>query len=284
VAEFAGSLVAIVTPFRDGQVDLAAFAELVEWQIASGTNGIVVAGTTGEAATLHPEEREPLFRRAREVAKGRCPVIMGTGTNATWSTVELSRAAAGWGADGLLVVTPYYNKPTQEGLFRHFEAAAQAAGGCPVILYDVPGRTGVTLAEATVQRLAAVKGVVALKDATHDVERAGRLARETPLTILSGEDSLTLPLMQVGARGVVSVAANVVPKEMARLCAGKDAALHEHLLPLFRALFVETNPIPTKFALARMGRIRNELRLPLVPLSGEREPAVVDALKQAGAL
>lgn len=281
---FSGSLVAIVTPFLDGELDLDAFAELLEWHLESGTSGIVVAGTTGEAATLHPEERELLCRRARDVVKDRCPVVVGTGTNATWSSVEITRAAAGWGVDGMLVVTPYYNKPTQEGMLRHFEAVAGAAGGLPVIAYDVPGRTGVTLEERTVERLAGVDGVVALKDATHDVERAHRLAASTGLTILSGDDSMTLPLMRGGATGVISVAANVVPARMRRLTDDLDEALHESLVPLFSALFVESNPIPSKFALSAMGRIRNELRLPLVPLAEEHEETVRQALRSAGAL
>jgi len=281
---FSGSLVAIVTPFRDGQVDLDAFTALVEWQIENGTSGIVVAGTTGEAATLQPGEREQLCRRALQVAEKRCPVIMGTGTNATWSSVQFTRDAVSWGVDGLLVVTPYYNKPTQAGLLAHFEEVARSAAGVPVIAYDVPGRTGVTFEETTVHRLAEIDGIVALKDATHDVERAARLAKDTPLTILSGDDALTLEFMKGGAAGVVSVVANIVPDRMAQLCADRDAATHERLQPLFRASMIETNPLPTKYALAQMGKIQNELRLPLVPLSRESEPAVLDALRSAGAL
>jgi len=284
VRDWSGSMVAIVTPMRSGEVDLDAFAALVEWQIAAGTSAIVVCGTTGEAATLKPEERAALCRRAVAVAKGRCPVVMGTGTNATWSTVAATREARGLGADGALVVTPYYNKPTQEGLFRHFEAVAAACDGLPILAYDVPGRTGVTIAEETVHRIAALGPVVALKDATRDVERAGRLARGTRLAILSGDDALTLAMMREGAKGVISVAANVVPEAMARLCREQDAALHETLAPLFRALFVESNPIPVKWALARMGRIRNELRLPMTPLSSRHEGAVAEALRSAGAL
>jgi len=284
VAEFEGSLVAIVTPFQEGELDLDAFAALVEWHVASGTSGIVIAGTTGEAATLHPEEREELCRRALAVTKGRCPVVAGTGTNATWSTVALTRAAAQWGVDGMLVVTPYYNKPPQEGIVRHFEEAARAADGRPVIAYDVPGRTGVTIKEPTVKRLAEIPGIVALKDATGDQDRVERLARDTSLTLLSGEDALTLPLLKRGAKGVISVAANVVPERMARLCADRDQKMHEELLGLFKALFVETNPLPVKFALHRMGRIRNELRLPLVPLAAEHEPTVAEALRLVGAI
>ncbi len=279
---FAGSIVAIVTPFKDGELDLDAFASLVEWHVASGTSGIVVAGTTGESATLHPEEREALCRRAVAAAKRRIPVIAGTGTNATWSTVQLTRAAVQWGADALLIVTPYYNKPTQEGLFRHFEEAARAAGGRPVILYDVPSRTAVTIQEATVRRLARVPGIVALKDATGDLDRTDRLCSD--LTMLAGDDATTLDVMRRGAKGVISVAANVVPEKMARLCRDKDPRLQEELSPLFKSLFVESNPIPVKFALHRMGRIRNELRLPLLPLSAQHEPAVLDALRRAGAI
>ncbi len=279
---FAGSIVAIVTPFEDGEVDLDAFASLVEWHVASGTSGIVVAGTTGESATLHPEERETLCRRAIAAARGRVPVIAGTGTNATWSTVQLTRAAAQWGADAMLVVAPYYNKPTQEGLFLHFEAAARAAGGRPVILYDVPSRAAVTIQEPTVKRLARVPGIVALKDATGALDRVGRLAED--LTVLAGDDVTTLECMRRGAKGVISVAANVIPEKMARLWRDRDERLHAELAPLFKALFVETNPIPVKFGLHRMGRIRNELRLPLVPLSADHEPAVADALRAAGAI
>jgi 4-hydroxy-tetrahydrodipicolinate synthase len=282
VASFEGSLVAIVTPFQGDALDVDALRSLVEWHAVSGTSGIVVAGTTGEGATLHPEEREAICRHTLAAAKGRCAVIAGTGTNATWSTVQYTRAAVQWGVDGMLVVTPYYNKPPQEGLFRHFEAAARAAGGRPVIAYDVPGRTCVTIQEETVKRIARIPGIVALKDATGDDERVGRLANV--LTVLAGDDASTLAQMRRGAKGVISVAANVVPGKIARLCRDRDERLHEELTPLFKALFIDTNPIPVKFALARMGRIRNDLRLPLVPLRADHEPQVVDALRRAGAL
>ncbi len=284
MSDFSGSLVAIVTPFQGDEVDRAAFAELVEWQIEEGTSGIVVGGTTGESATLHVEEREALTRSALEIAGDRCPVIVGTGTNDTRTSVELSRAAVEWGAAGLLVVTPYYNKPTQTGLEAHFRAVAEAAAGCPVILYDVPGRTGVTIEEGTLHRLAEVESIVGLKDATHDIERVSRLAADTSLTILSGDDAQTLPMMANGAAGVISVTANVVPAQMARLCAAQDHDLHASLVTLFTALFCQTNPIPLKFALAEMGRIRNELRLPLTPLDAPHQETVRDALRHAGAL
>ncbi len=280
-SELEGALVALVTPFENGQVDLAAFSNLVEWHLASGTSGLVIRGTTGEAATLHPAERESLCRRAIEICEGKIPIIAGTGTNATWSTVMWTRAAVQWGVDAVLIVTPYYNKPTQRGLLEHYKEAAAAAAGTAVIPYDVPGRTGVTIAEETVHELAKIPGVVAFKDATHDVERAGRLARDTSLTILSGDDALTLSMMREGAKGVISVVANVVPEQMARLCADRDTALHERLVPLFKASFAESNPIPVKFALAETGRIRNELRLPLTPLAPEHHETVRSALAQA---
>lgn len=283
-AGLSGSLVAIISPFRDGDLDLDAYAELVEWHIASGTSGIVVAGTTGEAATLHPEERETLSRRAVEIAAGRCHVMVGTGTNCTRTSVEITRAATKWGVDSVLVVTPYYNKPPQEGLVQHYRAVAEAADDLPVVAYDVPGRTGITIREDTVKRLAEIDNIVALKDATLDLERAERLARDTDLAILSGDDAATLAMMKTGAMGVVSVAANVVPAAMAKLCFDLDADVHEQLGPLFKALFVQSNPIPTKWALAEMGRIRDELRLPLVPLAPSHRASVRSALERAGAL
>jgi 4-hydroxy-tetrahydrodipicolinate synthase len=281
---FSGSMVAIVTPFRDGDIDLDAFGALVEWHVASGTTAIVVAGTTGESATLLPGERQALCRCAIECAKGAALVVMGTGTNATWSTVQQTREAVSWGVDGVLVVTPYYNKPPQEGLFLHYREAARAAAGVPVILYDVPGRTCVSIAEKTVHRLAEVPGIVALKDATHDAARAARLAKETRLTILSGDDSETLPMMRGGAAGVISVVANIVPDKMARLCATQDEALDAQLRPLYEVSMIESNPLATKFALAQMGRLKNELRLPLVPLSEASEPKVSDVLRSLDVL
>jgi 4-hydroxy-tetrahydrodipicolinate synthase len=281
VVRFSGSLVAIVTPFRDGELDLDAFADLCAWHVEQGTSGIVVAGTTGESATLHAEEKGILTKRALEVCSGRIPVMTGTGSNSTAQSVELTRAAVGWGADGILAVTPYYNKPPQEGMVAHFKAMAEAAGDTPVMLYDVPGRTGVTLEETTIQRLSEVPNITALKDATHDIERAGRLARTTGLDVLSGDDATTIAMMRQGAKGVVSVAANVVPDLMARLCAELDDSLQETLAPLFAALFTETNPIPVKYAVHRLRGIANELRLPLVPLSTSREAEVESALQAA---
>jgi len=282
VRELGGSMVAIVSPFRDGAIDMAAFEALVAWHLEEGTSGIVVAGTTGEAATLHGEERELLSRKAVEICAGRAHVMVGTGTNCTRTSVELTRAAANWGVDSVLAVTPYYNKPPQAGLVEHYRAIA--AVGLPVVAYDVPGRTGVTIAEETVKRLAEIENIVALKDATLDLERAGRLAKQTGLVILSGDDAATLAMMRDGARGVVSVTANVAPAAMAKLCADLDEGVHERLAPVFKALFVESNPIPVKWALARMGRIANELRLPLVPLARVHEATVEGALSQAGLL
>ncbi len=278
--ELAGSMVAIVTPFRDGELDMAAFEALVCWQLEQGTSGIVVSGTTGEAATLHGEERELLSRKAVELCAGRAHVMVGTGTNCTRTSVELTRAATKWGVDSVLAVTPYYNKPPQEGLVQHYRAVA--AVGLPVVAYDVPGRSGVSLREETVHRLAEIENIVALKDATLDLERAARIARETDLILLSGDDATTLQMMRHGAKGVVSVAANVAPAGMARLCAELDEAEHDRLSPLFKALFVQSNPIPVKWALARMGRIVDELRLPLVSLDLAHVAAVEDALSRTG--
>jgi len=282
VRELRGSMVAIVTPFRGDALDMEAFEALVEWHLDEGTSGIVVAGTTGEAATLHGEEREALARKAVEICAGRAHVMVGTGTNCTRTSVELTRAAGRWGVDSVLVVTPYYNKPPQAGLLAHYQAVAEV--GLPVVAYDVPGRTGVTIREETVKRLAEIENVVALKDATLDLERAARLARETDLILLSGDDAATLQMMRDGAQGVISVAANVVPAGMAKLCAGLDEAEHERLSPLFKALFVQSNPIPVKWVLARMGRIRNELRLPLVPLDEAHEESLEGAMSQVGLL
>ena len=280
MVELKGSLVAIVTPFRDGAVDYAAFEALVAWHLEQGTRGIVVAGTTGEAATLQGEEREALSRKAVELCAGRAHVMVGTGTNCTRTSVEATRAATKWGVDSVLAVTPYYNKPPQEGLVRHYAAMAEV--GLPVVAYDVPGRTGVSLSEETVHRIAEIENIVALKDATLDLERAARLVKETDLIVLSGDDAATLPMMRDGAKGVISVAANVAPAAMAKLCADLDEAEHDRLSPLFKALFVQTNPIPVKWALARMGRITGELRLPLVPLEAGHEAAVEAALVRAG--
>lgn len=287
---FSGCIVALVTPFRDGKVDVARLEELVGWHASSGTAGIVVSGTTGESATLAAEEREEILRVALAKARGRVPVIAGTGSNDTARTIAESRRAKELGASAVLVVTPYYNRPTQQGLLRHYEAVARAVE-LPLILYNVPGRTGVSLAPETVARLAEVPGVVALKQASSNFDELGRILELSPLDVLSGEDALTVPMMALGAKGVISVLANVVPaevSELARAALGGNwelaRKLHFRLLPLCRALFLESNPIPVKAALAMMGKIRNELRLPLCPASPEVEDQLRKELTGLGVL
>jgi 4-hydroxy-tetrahydrodipicolinate synthase len=279
---FNGSIVALVTPFRDEQIDFEGLDELVEFQISKGTNGIVPCGTTGESATLSHDEHEAVIERVVRKVDGRIPVIAGTGSNSTREAIRLTRFAKDAGADGALLISPYYNKPTQEGLYRHFEAVAREVD-IPIVLYNVPSRTGVNLLPETVTRLADIKNVIAIKEASGSIDQAVEILRGCDLTVLSGDDSLTLPLMAVGASGVISVAANLVPKEMVDMVdlmsegdlqGARD--IHMRLFPLFRVLFVETNPIPVKTAMALTGRIRPEFRLPLC----EMAPANVQKLER----
>jgi 4-hydroxy-tetrahydrodipicolinate synthase len=285
---FSGSLVAIVTPFRNGKVDERAFADLIEWQIANGTNGIVPCGTTGESATLTHEEHRRVVRLTVEVVNRRVPVIAGTGSNSTDEAVSLTRHAKEAGAEGALLITPYYNKPTQEGLYRHYKAVAEAVD-VPLVLYNIPGRTGVNMLPATVARLAVMKNIVGIKEGSGSVQQASEIAQTCGdrLTVLSGDDALTLPMMAVGAKGVITVTANVAPKEMAQLTnsflAGRlDEArrIHFALSPLFAALFYETNPIPVKEALAMMGKIDSELRLPLCTMGADNRNQLAKVLKE----
>jgi 4-hydroxy-tetrahydrodipicolinate synthase len=291
-----GSLVAIATPMRSGgALDLDALRALIDWHVAEGTSGIVVVGTTGESPTVDVDEHCRLIKTAVEHTAGRIAVIAGTGANATAEALALTRYAKEAGADSCLSVVPYYNKPTQEGLYRHFSAIAEV--GLPVILYNVPGRTVADLANDTVLRLADVPGIVGIKDATADLGRGSELIRalgakgRRDFAVYSGEDITALPLMLMGGHGVISVTANVAPRLMAQLCqaalAGEIAnarALNDRLLPLHRKLFVEPNPVPVKWALAQMGRIANELRLPLVPLSSQHHDTLRSALRDAGCL
>ena len=285
---FSGSLVAIVTPFRNGKVDERAFADLIEWQIANGTNGIVPCGTTGESATLTHEEHRRVVRLTVEVVNRRVPVIAGTGSNSTDEAVSLTRHAKEAGAEGALLITPYYNKPTQEGLYRHYKAVAEAVD-VPLVLYNIPGRTGVNMLPATVARLAVMKNIVGIKEGSGSVQQASEIAQTCGdrLTVLSGDDALTLPMMAVGAKGVITVTANVAPKEMAQLTASFLAGrldearrIHFSLSPLFAALFYETNPIPVKEALAMMGKIDSELRLPLCTMGADNRNQLAKVLKE----
>ena len=288
-----GSLVAVVTPMHeDGTLDLDAYRRLIDWHIAEGTNAIVSVGTTGESPTVTPEEHGELIRVAVEAAKGRVPVIAGTGGNSTSEAIELTEHARKVGADATLQVVPYYNKPTQEGLYRHFRTIAERVE-LPVILYNVPGRTVADLGTETTLRLAQVPGVVGLKDATSDMGRAAEVLKKAPPTfaLYSGNDDTAIALLLLGGHGIISVTANIAPRLMADMCraalAGDFAAaraINNRLLPVHFKLFVEPNPVPVKWALARMGRIQNGIRLPLVPLSVANEPVVLGAMKEAGLL
>jgi 4-hydroxy-tetrahydrodipicolinate synthase len=286
-----GSLVAIVTPMlEDGSLDLARFKSLIDWHIAEGTQGIVVVGTTGESPTVDFDEHKELIRIAVEHAAGRVPVIAGTGANSTAEAIELSESAKQSGAQYSLSVVPYYNKPTQEGMYRHFRAIAEAVD-LPLILYNVPGRTVADLQNDIVLRLAEVANIVGIKDATASMERGSDLLRRAPrdFAVYSGEDATGLPLMLMGGRGVISVTANVAPRLMQEMCAAalsgditRAREANDRLLGLHTKLFVEANPIPVKWALAQMGLIEPGIRLPLVPLSANFHEVVREAMRQAG--
>jgi len=290
-AMFTGMLVALVTPFKNGQVDYAAIERLVDWHVEQGTDGLAPVGTTGESPTVDVEEHERIIRTVVERAAGRIPVIAGTGANATAEAIHLTRYAKEAGADGSLQVCPYYNKPTQEGLYRHFAAIAEAVD-LPMVLYNIPGRTGVSLSPGTIARLARLPQVVGVKEATGSIDQASEILSLCDLVVLSGDDSLTLPLMAVGAQGVISVVGNLVPKDMKRLTdamLGGDVATareaHRRLFPLCRAMFIETNPIPVKTAMKMVGLLESdEKRLPMTDLSAEHAEALREALEAYGLL
>jgi len=286
-----GSLVAIVTPMlEDGSLDFARFKSLIDWHIAEGTQGIVVVGTTGESPTVDFDEHKELIRLAVEHVAGRVPVIAGTGANSTAEAIELSASAKQSGAQFSLSVVPYYNKPTQEGMYRHFRAIAEAVD-LPLILYNVPGRTVADLQNDTVLRLAQIANIVGIKDATASLERGSDLLRRAPkqFAVYSGEDATGLPLMLMGGHGVISVTANVAPRLMREMCTAalsgdiaRAREVNNRLLGLHTKLFVEGNPIPVKWALAQMGLIEPGIRLPLVPLSASFHEVVREAMRQAG--
>ena len=286
---FRGTFTAVVTPFRDGGVDDSAFKKLIETQLAAGITGIVAIGTTGESPTLSHDEREHVIRLAVTTANKRCLVLAGTGSNATQHAVADTIMAEKLGVDGALLVAPYYNKPSQEGLFRHFKAIADATS-LPIMLYNIPGRCSVDIVPETVVRLAKECGnIVAIKEASGSVERISDLRRRLPesFTILSGDDSLTLPFMAVGAAGVVSVASNLFPGEvcaLVRACESGDlksaAKLHRKLLPLFKDLFIEPNPVPVKTALGWRGAMSGEVRLPLCEMSEANQDRLRKTLEE----
>jgi 4-hydroxy-tetrahydrodipicolinate synthase len=276
----------------DGAIDFGAWDRLLDFHLAEGSDAVVVGGTTGESPALERSELEELIRRAKARAAGRIPVIAGSGTAGTARSVTLSMAAAAAGADALLVVTPYYNRPTQEGLFRHFTAIADAVS-IPLILYNVPGRTACDLLPETIARLSGHPRIVAVKEATGDVARGEAVLRQARkgFGLLGGDDATAAALMRIGATGVISVTANVAPRAMHELCAAalhgahdEAAAIDARVAPLHRTLFVEPNPIPAKWAVHRLGLIGEAIRLPLVPLSDDRRPEVEAAMRAAGVL
>jgi len=289
-----GSIVALVTPMHeDGSVDYESLRKLIDWHIAEGTDCIGVVGTTGESPTVDVEEHCEIIRVSVEQAAGRVPVMAGCGANSTKEAIELARFAQGVGADSQLQVVPYYNKPTQEGQYQHFKAIAEATGELPIVLYNVPGRSVGDMLHDTVLRLAQVPGIVGIKEATGNIERAQWLIRDLPknFAIYSGDDPTAVALMLCGGHGNISVTANVAPRLMHELCVAALAGdvraamnIQFRLMPLHKHLFVEANPIPVKWALARMGRCGGTLRLPMTPLSSGNEAVVEGALRASGLL
>jgi 4-hydroxy-tetrahydrodipicolinate synthase len=284
---FKGSIVAIVTPFKKGKVDEKALGDLIEWHIAQGTNAIVPCGTTGESATLDYEEHYRVIDFTVKTVNKRVPVIAGTGANSTAETIEITKHAKKTGADAALLVAPYYNKPTQEGLYRHYKTVADAVN-IPIVLYNVPGRTSVNILPSTVARLAEIKNIVAIKEATGDMKQVSEVIRlcGDRITVISGDDFTTLPLLALGGKGVISVSANVAPKDVSSMCSlwmkgqhDKARAIHYKLEPLNAAMFIETNPIPVKTALAMMGKIHEEFRLPLCEMAAANKEKLRKVLK-----
>jgi 4-hydroxy-tetrahydrodipicolinate synthase len=284
---FSGSYVAMITPFKDGRVDEFKLRELVEFQIAGGTNGLVPCGTTGEAATMTEDEQFRVIEVVIQQAKGRVPIIAGTGTNDTAKTIKFTKHAKELGADAALVVSPYYNKPTPEGLYQHYRAIAER-GGLPIVLYNVPGRTASNMMPETVIRISKVPGVVGIKEASGSIDQSSQIVAGTSseFDVLSGDDSLTLPIMAVGGKGVISVVANIAPRPVADMTAAflrgdarRAQEIHIKLFDLCRACFYETNPIPVKTAAALLGLCSDELRLPLWAMGEANKQKLVEALK-----
>ena len=290
---FAGTYTALVTPFHKGRVDEEAYKKLINDQVRGGVDGIVPVGTTGESPSLGFDEHIWVIELAVQVAKGRVKVLAGTGANSTTEAVHLAKAAEAAGVDGLLQVAPYYNKPSQEGLFQHFKKIARATR-LPIVLYSIPGRCNIAIEVSTVQRLAkACKNIVGIKEAGGDADRVSQLraALGQRFTILSGDDALTLPFMAVGAEGVISVASNIIPRQIAKMvnafATGNSTAalrLHQKYYPVFKDLFIETNPVPAKAALAMQGKCTEEYRLPLCKMSSANRAQLASTLKACGIL
>jgi 4-hydroxy-tetrahydrodipicolinate synthase len=287
---FNGAISAIITPFRNGALDEAALRDLVEWQIASGVDGIVPCGSTGESATLTHGEHEQVIKLVVDQTRRRVPVIAGTGSNSTAEAIRLTAFAREVRADGALLISPYYNKPTQDGIYHHYKAVAEAVD-LPLVVYNIPGRTGSNIAPETFARMCEVKNIVAIKESSGSLDQCCDIVKlcGDRLTLLSGDDPLALPLMAIGAKGVISVVTNVMPREVHEMVAAGLAGdfarareFHYKLLPLTRALFVETNPIPVKQACAFLGKCTNEMRMPLLPMTppaAEKLRAAMKALR-----
>ncbi|HOA83930.1 MAG TPA: 4-hydroxy-tetrahydrodipicolinate synthase [Thermodesulfovibrio thiophilus] len=287
---FKGSMVAIVTPFKNGKIDEKAFEHLIEWHIKEGTHGIVPCGTTGEASTLDYEEHYKVIEIAVKVVNKRIPIIVGTGSNSTEEAIMITKKAEQLGADAALIVTPYYNKPTQEGLYRHFKTIASSTG-LPIILYNVPGRTSVNLLPSTVARLAEIPQIMGIKEATGDMKQVSEIIRlcGDKITVLSGDDFTNLTLLALGGKGAISVTANICPGDMAELFnawergdIAKARQLHYKLEPINKVMFIETNPIPVKTALSMIGKIAEEFRLPLCEMSQSNKEKLAEVLRNAG--
>lgn len=285
---FKGSFVAIVTPFKNGEVDFGKLSELVEWHVESGTHGIVPCGTTGESPTLSHEEHAKVVTHVIKAVNKRLPVLAGAGSNSTREAIWLTKHAKEAGADAVLSITPYYNKPTQRGLVEHYKAITSAVK-IPLVMYNVPGRTGVKMAPETVAELAKIPTIVGIKEACGSVEQVCEIRSLCDITVLSGDDSLAYPMMAVGATGVISVAANVVPKDIAAMVDAANngdhveaKALHYKYWRLFRDLFIETNPVPVKTAMGMMGLIDPEVRLPLCPMSDKNTATLRTTLEACG--
>ncbi|WP_298924939.1 4-hydroxy-tetrahydrodipicolinate synthase [uncultured Ramlibacter sp.] len=289
-----GSIVALVTPMHDdGSVDYPTLRKLIDWHIAEGTDCIGVVGTTGESPTVSVQEHQEIIRVSVEQANKRVPIMAGCGANSTAEAIELAKFARKVGADCQLQVVPYYNKPTQEGQYQHFKAIAEATGDLPIVLYNVPGRTVADMLHDTVLRLAQVPGIIGIKEATGNIERAQWLVRDVPkgFAVYSGDDPTAVALMMCGGQGNISVTANIAPRLMHELCVAAVAgdargamAIQRELMPVHKQLFVEANPIPVKWAMARMGLCGGAMRLPMTPLQSANEKVVEDALRSAGLL
>ena len=284
--EFRGSYVAIVTPFLNGAIDEKRFAELIEFQIKGGTDGILICGTTGEAATMSTQEHKAHLKAAVELIDGRVPVLAGTGSNSTSEAIDLTSFAKKAGCDAALIVTPYYNKPTPEGQYRHFREIASTVD-IPIMLYNVPGRTGISMLPSTIARLSEIDNIVAVKEASGSIQQVADIMQLSDITVMSGDDALTFPFMSLGARGVVSVVANIIPGKVHELVRSYldgqhelSRSLHFEIMELCHSMFIETNPLPVKTSLALMGRIKEEWRLPLCEMMPDNRKKLESVLRK----